>query len=258
VRIRLGSTVVRVEHEGDPASAHGLRLAYVQDGRMRAVRAGHVVLACYNAVIPYIAPELPAAQKAALQQPSKVPLMYTNVFLRDWQAWKKLGIARFEAPGMYHGAGMLDFPVSIGDYRCARRPDEPVVAHLVRYPTSPGLPRREQHRAGRRELLETSFEHIERETRAQLARILGPGGFDPARDILAITANRWPHGYAYTPDTLGDPDLPFEQQPHVIGRRPLGRMAIANSDSEAAAFTNAAFDAAHRAVQDLLRARGLV
>jgi spermidine dehydrogenase len=258
VRLRLNSTVVRVVHEGPLSKARTLRVAYVRGGATHVVRARHVVLACYNAVIPYIAPELPESQRKALRYPAKVPLMYTNVFLRNWTAWKKLGISRFSAPGMYYSSGTLDFPVSMGGYTCPKSPEEPIVVHMVRYPTSPGLPRREQNRAGMRELLATSFETIELETRRELSRILSGGGFDPAEDVLAITANRWPHGYAYTPDTLGDPDLPFEAQPHVVGRRPFGRIAIANSDSEAAAFTNTAFDAAHRAVQDLLRARGMI
>jgi spermidine dehydrogenase len=258
VRIRLNATVVRVEHEGPLDEARSLRVAYVRGGKPRGVRAKHVVLACYNAVVPYLVPDLPEEQKKALHEPSKVPLMYTNVFLRGWKAFEKLGIASFSAPGMYHSSGMLDFPVSIGGYDCPRTPDEPIVVHMVRYPTKPGLPRKEQNRAGRYELLGTPFETIERSIREELARILAGGGFDPAEDILAITANRWPHGYAYTPDTLGDPDVPFEEQPHVVGRRPFGRIAIANSDSEAAAFTNTAIDAAHRAVQDLLRARGMI
>jgi spermidine dehydrogenase len=258
VRLRLNSTVVRVEHEGPIESARSLRVAYVRGGRTLGVRARHVVLACYNAVVPYLAPELPEEQKEALRYPAKVPLMYTNVFLRNWIAWRELGVSRFSAPGMYHSSGTLDFPVSIGGYHCPKTPEEPIVVHLVRYPAKPGLPRREQNRAGMRELLQTPFETIELETRRELGRVLGGGGFDPAEDILAITANRWPHGYAYTPDTLGDPDIQFDQQPHVVGRRPLGRIAIANSDSEAAAFTNTAIDAAHRAVQELLRARGMI
>ena len=258
VRIRLDSTVVRVEHEGALDEARSLRVAYVRGNETRGVRARHVVLACYNAAIPYLAPEPQQSQKDALRNPVKVPLMYTNVFLRNWEAWKKLGISSFQAPGMYHSSGMLDFPVSIGGYECPKNPEEPIVAHVVRYPTTPGLSRREQNRAGMRELLATAFETIELETRREFGRILGGGGFDPAEDILAITANRWPHGYAYTPDTLGDAGVPFEEQPHVVGRRPLGRIAIANSDSEAAAFTNTAIDAAHRAVQDLLRARGMI
>src|SRR5262249_25147058 len=68
---------------------------------------------------------------------------------------------------------------------------------------------------------------------------------------------RWPDGYAYTYDTLADPDVPPEQRPHVIGRQRLGRVTIANSDAGAAAFTNQAMDEAHRAVQELYVLNGL-
>src|SRR5439155_27246403 len=47
--------------------------------------------------------------------------------------------------------------------------------HLSRTPCKPGLPAREQHKAGRMELLVTSFEDFERRTRDQLARILSAG-----------------------------------------------------------------------------------
>jgi spermidine dehydrogenase len=106
-------------------------------------------------------------------------------------------------------------------------------------------------------MLATSFEKIELEVRSQLNRMLAAGGFEAKRDILAITVNRWPHGYAYTYDTLGDPDLPEAERPHVPGRTAFGRIAIANADAGAAAFTSVAIDQAHRAVQDCLVSRGL-
>jgi len=93
--------------------------------------------------------------------------------------------------------------------------------------------------------------------RDQLARALGSAGFDPKEDILAITVNRWPYGYAYTYDVLNDPDVPPEKRPHVIGRQRLGRVTIANSDAGAAAFTNEAFDQADRAVRELFVLNGL-
>jgi spermidine dehydrogenase len=129
---------------------------------------------------------------------------------------------------------------------------------MVRNPNHPGLPRKEQQRLGRIDMLATPFAKIEGEIRSQLTRMLGPGGFDAKHDILAITVNRWPHGYAYTYDTLGDPELPEAQRPHVLGRRAFGRIAIANADSGAAAFTNVAIDQAQRAVQDCLTSRGLI
>ena len=110
---------------------------------------------------------------------------------------------------------------------------------------------------GQQELLSMSFEDFELQIRRQLARMLGPGGFDPAADIAAITVNRWPYGYAYTYDTLADPDLPPEQRPHIVGRQRFGRITIANSDAGAAAFTNKAIDEANRAVEELLVYQGL-
>lgn len=101
------------------------------------------------------------------------------------------------------------------------------------------------------------FGKIELEIRTQLNRMLGPAGFDARRDILGITVNRWPDGYAYTYDTFGDPDLPDAERPHVLGSRAFGRIAIANADSGAAAYTNVAIDQAERAVQECLLSRGL-
>ena len=112
---------------------------------------------------------------------------------------------------------------------------------------------REQNRAGQAELFATTFETFERNIRDQLSRVLGPGGFDAATDITAITVNRWPHGYAYEYNQLFDPEWPEEQQPHVIGRARFGRITIANSDSGAAAYTDSAIDQAHRAVQELFQ-----
>jgi spermidine dehydrogenase len=146
----------------------------------------------------------------------------------------------------------------MGGYQSVRSPDEPVVVQMFRNWNKPGLPRREQNRAGRADMLATSFETLERETRRQLNRMLGPGGFDARRDILALTVNRWPHGYSYTYDTLADPDVPEVKRPHVLGRQPFGRISIANADAGAAAFTNAAIDQAERAVQECLASRGMI
>ncbi|NIM52527.1 MAG: NAD(P)/FAD-dependent oxidoreductase, partial [Gemmatimonadales bacterium] len=86
---------------------------------------------------------------------------------------------------------------------------EPMVLQLNRVPLSPGLPAPEQFKAGRWDLLRTTFETFERKIRDQLGRMLAGGGFDPARDIEAITVNRWPHGYAYGYDPgRGHPNVP--------------------------------------------------
>lgn len=257
-RIRLNSTVLRVEHLGEPRRATDVRIIYARDGKRHQVTAQNVVMACFNNIVRFLVPSLPEEQKQALAYASKVPMQYTNVLVRNWEPWKKLGVNWILAPNGYHTSVSLDIPVSIGDYDCPTDPREPIVVHMVRNPNRPGLPRKEQHRLGRAEMLATPFSRIETEIRGQLTRMLGPAGFDAQRDILAITVNRWPHGYAYTYDTLGDPDLPEEQRPHVLGRRAFGRIAIANADAGAGAFTNVAIDQAHRAVQECLASRGLI
>jgi spermidine dehydrogenase len=127
---------------------------------------------------------------------------------------------------------------------------------MTRTPCKPGLPARDQQRAGHVELLTTTFRTFELRIRDQLARVLGEGGFDPARDVDAITVNRWPHGYAYEYNPLWDPDWPAGESPCEVGRRPFGRITIANADAGAAAYTDAAIDQAWRAVGELTRSDG--
>jgi spermidine dehydrogenase len=257
VRVRLGSSVIRVQHQGSPGNSRSVRVAYLQGGNARAVRARHCILACYNSLIPSLMPELPEHQREALAYPAKVPMMYTNVLLRRWTAFQKLGVSFIEAPGMYHTECTLDPGTTLGGYRGATTPEEPILLHMMRNPNKPGLPRKEQNRAGQQELLTMAFGDFELQIRQQLDRMLNEAGFRVADDILAITVNRWPLGYAYTYDTLADPDVPPEHRPHVIGRQRFGQVTIANADAGAAAFTNQAIDEAHRAVQELLVHEGL-
>ncbi|MGD9904977.1 MAG: NAD(P)-binding protein [Vicinamibacterales bacterium] len=251
-RIRLNSTVVHVAHDGDPASARGVTVTYQRGEQLYRVAAAGCVLACWHHVIPHICPELPEAQLTALRYAKKVPLVYTNVFVRNWTAFETLKVNTIASPGMWHASTNLDFPVSIGHYAHSKTPAEPVVLHMTKAACKPGLPGPAQHVAGRAELLRTSFETIERGIRDQLGRMLGGGGFDPAGDILGITVNRWPHGYAYQYNSLADPFwLEGGEQPCAVARRPFGRIAIANSDAGAYAYTDCAIDHGHRAVQEL-------
>jgi spermidine dehydrogenase len=75
---------------------------------------------------------------------------------------------------------------------------------------------------------------------------------DPARDIKAITVNRWAHGYSYQYNSLFDDFwLKGGLTPCERGRRPFGRLAIANSDAGAYAYTDCAIDQAYRAIHEL-------
>jgi len=257
VRIRLNSTVTNVSHDGDSRTARRVWVSYVRDGQAFRVQARGCVLACNNSIIPFLCPELPAAQREALAFQVRMPILYTNVALRNWQAWKKLGIGAVYAPGSYHVHATLDFPVSMGNYAFSGGPDEPVVVHMERFPhvNYQGLSASEQFRRGQYELISTPFESIERSVRRQLAGMLGDGGFDPAKDIAGITVNRWAHGYArfYNPlfDTIyADDD--DERYPHMRARKQYGRIAIANSDAAASAMLEAAVEQGHRAINELI------
>ena len=255
VRLRLNSTAVNVRHDGRPESANPVRIDYVRHGRHGQVRARHCVLACYNAIIPFLCPDMPEQQRQALSISLKTPVLYTNVALNNWRAWKASGVGAVSAPGSYHVNAMLDFPVDMGGYEFSDEPGDPIVVHMERFPHRPnaGLTKREQAPLGRYEMLATPFETIERNTRVQLAAMFSDAGFDPARDIEAITVNRWPHGYA-TRDWLQDDYYDDDNDArywYVRGRQRFGRIVIANSDAGASATVDMAVQQAHRAVAEL-------
>jgi spermidine dehydrogenase len=254
IRLRLNSIAIRAKNVAAGQRERSLtEVTYLRGGRAFTARARGTVLACYNMMIPYLCPELPAAQRDALHQLVKTPLVYTSVALRNRQAFDALKVHRIYAPGGYHTYFHLNPHVTIGAYRSPLSAQEPILLHMVRTPCMPGLPEHEQNRAGRTELLTTSFETFERSIRDQLARTLKGGGFDPVRDITAITVNRWPHGYAPEYNPLFDPDVPESERPHVVGRAPFGRITIANSDAGGGAYTDSAINQGHRAVAELLR-----
>src|SRR5207248_4218440 len=121
---------------------------------------------------PYLVPDLPDKQKEALHYLVKVPLVYASVGIRDWKSFAKLKVQNIYAPASYWTEVMLNPAVSIGDYKPPSNPAEATLLALMRSPCKPGLPVRQQQIAGRYELLRTSFETFERNTREQLARML--------------------------------------------------------------------------------------
>ena len=256
VRMRLNSPVVRVEHDGPVAKAKQVIVTYVNNGNTFEVTAGSVIMACNNRVIPKVCPEFPEQQKQALSELVKTPIIYTTVLLRNWHAWKKLGIGGVISPRSYHITTSLDFPCSIGDYQFAKSPNEPIIVHMERfpYPYKSELDDISQLKQSRYELLTTPFQTIEQETRQQLSDLLIDGGFEHDRDILGITVNRWSHGYATRPSTLYKDDYDEFNDPrqnHMIGRKPLGRIAVANSDSASRAILDQAVEMGFRAVEDV-------
>ena len=250
-RIRLNSTAVDVRHS---ANGKDVEVTYVRDGKAERVGGRHVIMACDNKMIPHLCPEASKAQIEALEYPTKVPLVYQNIAVRNWKPFKELGYARISIPkAAFMNSFTVDFPVSMGGYKFAHDPAQPTVIHGSWVPTDPGkgLVAREQHEAGRLKLYGASFDDFEKDIMAKMDGALGRAGFDAERDIAAITVNRYPHGYAYEYNDFADPaDWGPGKGPHIAGRAKIGRISIANADASAYAYINGSFDAAIRAVEE--------
>ena len=248
IRLRLESTVVNVANRGGGAS-----VSYVNQDRVLRVQTRHTVLACYHAIIPHLCPDMPREQKEAQKYQVKRPLILTNVLLRDSKAFDTLDISGAYCPGRLHGAVWQVKGVNTGGYRHDWEDAGPVPVMFWGSVAPPDatVTVREQHRASRALLLAMTFEDFEREVRTVLDGMLGSAGFDVREDILAVTVNRWPHGYTHDYLDLWDPEWPEGRAPHEIARQPFGNIAIANADAGASAYTHVAIDEAWRAVADL-------
>jgi len=240
VRVRLNSTVVNVQHGGDPYSSSDVFVNYIYDNKSYQVKSKNVVMACYNMMIPHIVPDLPKKQDAALRRLSKVPLQWTTVGLKNWRAIKEMGIGMAMSPGNMHQAVNMDFPVSMGGYEYTKTPDDPCILHMrcCLLGETVGAPRVEQFREARYRMLELQFRDYEVEVREHLGGMLPKNMFDFDRDVESISVNRWAHGYSYG-------------NPGAIGRQPFGRITIANSDAVNSSLMDRAIEQAWRAVKEL-------
>ena len=247
VRLRLNSTAVSVRNVDN-----GVHIGYSRGGQLAQVRGKRCILACYNMMIPYLLKDLPAPQAHALSQNVKYPLVYTKVVIRNWQSFQKLGVHEIYAATQPYSRIKLDYPVSMGGYDHPRDPTQPIGLHMVYVPTSPnsGMNARDQARAGRGKLYGQTFEQLEAQLRDQLQRMLGPGGFEHERDILAITVNRWSHGYATFSNSLFD-DADESEALMKLAKKPVGHVSIANSDAAWSAYAHAAIDEAYRAAGEV-------
>ena len=242
-RLRLESTVVDVHHCGGADSGEDVAVRYVKDGETLEVAATHVVMACYNMMIPHIVTDLPSHQADALRQQMKSPLIHTTVGLRNWRAFKDQGIGLAMCPGNMHQTLFMDFPVSLGGYEYTQTPDNPCVIQMISCPYSEevGKPRAEQYKEARYQMLGRQFSDYESEIREHLSGMLSPNHFNFDRDVASLTVNRWAHGY-----TVAGPGDSV-----AIGRQPHGRITIANSDSAPAADAIEAMQMGYRAVREI-------
>ncbi|MFT4823120.1 MAG: spermidine dehydrogenase [Halioglobus sp.] len=243
VRIRLNSTVVKVQHFGKSDSASEVLVNYANNDGVHTIKAKSVVMACYNMIIPHIVAGLPETQAAALKLQTKSPLQYTTVGLKNWRALKEMEIGMAMSPGNMHQAVLMDFPVSIGGYEYTKTPDDPCVIQMISCPygKTVGAPKLDQFREARYRMLGLQFEDYEKEIRNHLSGMLPATSFNFDSDVASISVNRWGHGY-----TVAGPG-----DSTAVGRQAFGRITIANCDSAPGADAQTAIMMASRAVDEL-------
>jgi spermidine dehydrogenase len=269
-RIRLSSIVFRAQHVGTlgpqfSPDKREVEVSYITGGKAHSVRAKDVVMAGMNNMIPYLCPELPEAQKKALHLSVRAINHHTYALLRDWQAFAKLKLASVSCPRSFFPTFSLQPSRSFGDLKPSADPSQPVLVTfgggagiasegyikelLGGTLPKPGTSVRDYMNMARAGLLATPFASFERAVRRQMTGALAGSGFDPARDIVGLTVNRWGHGYALGRNHLFDDES--GEGPFEIGRRKFGHITIANSDASGIDNAQTAMDEAARAVREL-------
>lgn len=251
-RIRLGSTVVWVKHDGDPASSKTVTVVYTRGGKVYRLKARSVVMAggCWTSKL--IVRDLPAFQRQAYDQFYRSPCLMTNVAVRNWRFLYKMGISGcqwFEGLGSF--TSVRKVPLFSTDQKTIG-PDSPVVLTLKAIFPHPGMSLQDQGNMGRAELLSTSFRDYERQIRKQLTEMFSRSGFNARRDIAGIVLNRWGHAYV-SPQPgffFGKDGKPAPRE--ALRAEPFGRIAFANTDLSGKPDHRTSIMEAHRAVNQLL------
>ena len=251
-RIRLSSTTVSVRHDGDPAKAETLSIAYTRDGKVFRVRARSAVMAGGSWTTKHIVQDLPQEHRAAYAQFYRSPCMMANVAVRNWRFLYKMGISGcrwFEGVGNYMDVCRQAL---VGNNDAQINPDSPVVLAVKVLYSYPGMSTEDQGHRGRGEMLATSFRDYEQLIREQFTAMFGGAGFDAKRDIAGIVLNRWGHAYL-SPQPgffFGKDGNPAPRE--TLRSAPFGRIAFANTDLAGAMDHRYSILEAQRAVNQLL------
>jgi spermidine dehydrogenase len=251
VRVRLGSTVVRVEHEGPEGPQQKVLVTYTNGGQVYQVRARAVMMGSGGWVNRHVLKDLPTGHRSAYEELGHAPVLVANVALTNWRFLERLGVAGAMWEGGFGFSANISRPMIVGGDAPPLHPDRPTVMTFYAPIIKPGLPRREQGIAARAELLSKSFADYEREIREQMVAMFGSSGFDPTNDIAGIVLNRWGHAFASP-----GPGFMFGRggapAPADVLREPIGRIAIGHSEQRGHQYWTGAAGEGRRAVETLL------
>jgi spermidine dehydrogenase len=251
-RIRLSSTVIAVQHDGESEKANSVTIIYLKKGKLYRIKARSVVMAGGNWTTKHIVKDLPSRHREAYQQFYRSPCMMANVAVRNWRFLYKMGISGcrwFEGVGNYVEVRKLALT---GIESSTISPDSPVVLSLKVLYSYPGRSTQAQGHMGRAEMMQTSFREYERRIRDQFTDMFRACGFDAQRDIAGIILNRWGHAYL-SPQPgffFGSNGKPAPRE--TLRNAPFGRIAFANTDLAGAMDHRYSILEAKRAVEQLL------
>ena len=252
VRMRLESLVVDVRHDGPAESARNVHVTYVRNGKLGRVNAQRVVVAGQQHSNKRIVADLPPAMLAAMDTFMHAPICTVNVALTNWKFLEKLGASAvrwFDDFGWFFSLrrqmlidGQAPMPLD---------PAKPIVITMYNSFCLPGVPVEQQTVAARMQLFGMSFADIEMAVRRRFTTMFEGYGFNAARDIAGIVANRWGHAYVVCPPHFffGKEGAPA---PRDVIREGYGRIRFAHAELEGAQMWEGAVAEGERAARQLL------
>lgn len=251
-KVRLSSTVVAVEHDGEAARSKFVTIVYLKDDKLYRLKARSAVMAGGSWTTKHIVRDLPETHRKAYARFYRSPCMMANVAVKNWRFLYKMGMTGcrwFEGIGNYTEVRKMAL---VGGEDSTISPDSPIVLNLKILYSYPGLSTEEQGNRGRMEMLGTSFKEYEGRIREQFTQMFGGSGFDAQRDIAGIILNRWGHAYL-SPQPgffFGRNGQPAPRE--TLREAPFGRIAFANTDLAGAMDHRFSILEAKRAVGQLL------
>ena len=251
VRVRLKSSVVRVEHEDSSMKGKNVTVMYLRDGKLSRLKARSIVMACGSRLSRKVVSGLPVSHAKAYNQFYVSPILVVNVALTNWRFLYRLG---FTACKWLSGFGFgcnIRRPMYVGNYRPPLHPDKPtVLTFYISFP-QPGFSIEEQGESGRKKLLGTSYAEFESLIMAQMKHLFSDAGFTADKDTAGIILNRWTYAYVNP-----QPGFYFGKDgnpaPRDMIRTPFGRIAFAHAELNGHQHWVAAVDEGRRAARQVL------
>jgi len=252
MRIRLQSTVIAVQHDGEPARSHRVRIVYSRASKLYSVYARSVIMAGGSWTVNSIVRDLPSNYRHAYAQFFRAPCLVANVAVRNWRFLARLGISQCQWFGGIGNSMAVRRVATFGGAAPVLSPDSPTVLTLKILYRNPGKPLVEQVNTGRWQMMTTPFSTYEKQIREQLTAMFARTGFDARRDIAGIILNRWGHAYL-SPQPgffFGRDGKPAPAE--LMRKQPFGRIAFANTDLSGIMDHRASITEARRAVRQIM------